>query len=149
MPRTYTTKHGKTAKMQTQNKTEEIVLLLLDVATRLREIAAEQARQGALTETILRGLDRGRGARDHADATLLLAVAEAVGDRGFKSGEVISHAAADLALREALTSADVTNAQELGCVLRRLEGVAVNGLRLERSADSRAGVVWSVHVCGD
>jgi len=60
---------------------------------------------------------------------------------------LFAHAGADAALRDAFEAADITNTQELGCVLRRLEGIAVEGLRLERVRNSREGVQWCVVVC--
>ena len=117
------------------------------VADLLQALVTEQARQGAQIAAILRLLERGRGARDEADAALLVAVVESVGDRQFTSRQLEAHADADPALREALLAADVTSAQELGCVFRRLEGAAVGGFRLERVAVQRAGIVWAVRVC--
>ena len=116
------------------------------VETLLRELVAEQARQRETLSAILRLLERGRGARDQADARLLLAVAEAINERPFTSSQLMAHSDADPALREALTAADITSAQELGCIFRRLEGILVNGFRLERVADQRAGVLWQVQV---
>jgi hypothetical protein len=117
------------------------------VETLLRAIRAEQTRQAGLLAEILRALERGRGPRDSADGALLLAVAEAIGDRPWTSAQLVAHANVDPALREALTAADITSAQELGCVCRRLEGIAVAGLRLDRVGRSREGVLWRVRVC--
>jgi hypothetical protein len=64
------------------------------------DIVAEQAQQRAVLSSILRLLERGRGPRDAADVALLMAVAEAVGDRPFTSAALIVHAQADPALRE-------------------------------------------------
>lgn len=118
-----------------------------DPATRLQEIAAEQARQGEMLSTILRLLERGRGARDAADVALLVAVAEAIGDRAFTSAQLMAHAEADPALHAALEAADIVSAQELGCVFRRLDGTTLAGIRLVRAGDQRAGIVWRVQVC--
>ena len=115
----------------------------------LREIQAEQAQQRETLATILRLLERGRGARDQADVALLLAVAESISTRPFTSGQLVAHADADPALREALTAADVTSAQQLGCLCRRIQGVALAGFRLVRVGDQRAGIQWQVQVCED
>ena len=115
--------------------------------TLLRGIVAEQARQRDTLSVILRLLERGRGARDKADVALLVAIAEAIGDRPFTSAQLMAHADADPALREAVTDADITNAQEFGCLCRRLEGIAAQGLRLERIDGGRDGVIWAVRVC--
>jgi hypothetical protein len=80
--------------------------------------------------------------KKRADIALLAAVAEAIGDRQFTSAQLMAHATVHPALHEALEAADITNAHELGCVFRRMEGIAVTGFRLER-----AGVVWQVRVC--
>ena len=100
-------------------------------------------------QRIIELLERGRGARDQADVALLLAVAEALGDRQFTSAALVAHAEADLALRQALVGADISTTRELGCLLRRLEGSVLSGLRLERMGDQRAGVVWRVQVSED
>ena len=112
----------------------------------LREISAEQARQRDTLAAILRLLEHGRGARDQADVALLVAIAEAVGDRPFTSAQLIAHAAADDALRDALLAADITTARELGTLCRRLEGVPLAGLCLARIKVHRDGIVWCVRV---
>lgn len=113
----------------------------------LREIAAEQARQRDTLAAIVRLLERNRGARDQADVALLVAIVEAIGDREFTSAQLLAHAEANLALREAIEAADITNAQELGCVFRRMEGMMLAGVRLAHVRDERAGAVWLVQVC--
>jgi hypothetical protein len=117
------------------------------VETLLRQVIAEQAQQRDMLSAILRLLERGRGAREQGDVALLVVIAEIFRDRQFTSGHVIAHTAADVALRDALEAVDITNAQELGCVFRRMEGDAMAGLRLARVANSRAGVLWQVQVC--
>jgi len=62
------------------------------VADLLQALVTEQARQGAQIAAILRLLERGRGARDEADAALLVAVVESVGDRQFTSRQLEAHA---------------------------------------------------------
>jgi hypothetical protein len=119
------------------------------VSELLRDIRAEQAHQRDTLAAILRLLERGRGARDAADIALLVAIAEAIGDRSFTSAQLIAHGDADPALRAQLLAADITGAQELGCVFRRLEGIALKGFRLERAGDERAGILWRVRVCED
>jgi hypothetical protein len=113
----------------------------------LAVLVEEQTRQRETLAQILRLLEHGRGARDAADVALLVAVAEAIGDRTFTSAQVVAHARTDPALRDAIDDADITNPQELGCVFRRLEGITVTGLRLERVGDQREGVQWRVQVC--
>jgi len=116
------------------------------VLDRLDAIAAEQSRQRDILDAIVRLLEHGRGARDQADVALLLAIAEAVGDRPFTSAQLIAHAAAAEALREALLAADITTRQELGTLCRRLEGVPLAGLCLTRVDTIRGAVVWVVRV---
>jgi hypothetical protein len=112
----------------------------------LTEIRAEQAQQRDMLAAILRLLERGRGARDAADVALLVAIAEAIGDRPFTSAQLMAHAEADPALREALLAADITTPRELGTLCRRLEGAPLAGWCLERVAAHREGVVWCVRV---
>jgi hypothetical protein len=59
----------------------------------------------------------------------------------------VAHAAIDPALGAALEAADICNAQELGCVFRRMEGITLTGLRLARAGADRACVRWRVQVC--
>jgi hypothetical protein len=116
------------------------------VVDALRELATEQRRQGEQLAAILRLLERHRGARDKADVGLLLAIAEAIGDRPFTSAQLMAHADADPALRAALTAADITTPRELGTLCRRLEGTPLAGLCLERVDEHRDGIVWRVRV---
>ena len=119
-----------------------------EVAALLRQVVTEQQRQGAQIDAILQALDRGRGARDHADADLIEAIKESFRDRTFTSGNVITLAQADAALAAALASADITSARELGHLLRRLEGVAIRGLLIERAPGaSRFGILWRCELC--
>ena len=114
----------------------------------LVEIRAEQVRQGALLERILRLLEHGRGPRDDADRRLVLAILESVGDRPFTCTDVVQHAQlADSGLRDALLGADVDTARDLGALLRRLHGITVDGVRVDRVDASRAGAVWSLRLC--
>lgn len=118
-----------------------------DVLDLLREIRAEQVQQREVLAAILRLLERGRGARDAADVALLIAIAEAIGDRPFTSAQLMAHADADPALREALTAADITTPRELGTLCaRRLEGAPLAGLCLERVHEHRDGILWRVRV---
>lgn len=107
----------------------------------------------ALLEAILaelRGIraavERGRAPRDEADAAVLLAIREAIADRPFTAGELIRHAAINLELHAALTSADITGAVDAGTLFRRLQGVDVRGLRIEHLGKSRDGVTWRVRL---
>ena len=56
-----------------------------------------------------------------------MTIAEVFRDRRFTSGQIVAHAGAELALGDALEAADITSAQELGCVFRRLEGITWQG----------------------
>jgi hypothetical protein len=103
-------------------------------------------RQRDTLADILRLLEHGRGARDQADVALLVAIAEAIGDRPFTSAQLIAHAAAADVLRDALLAADITTRQELGTLCRRLEGVPLAGLCLSRVDTVRGVVVWVVRV---
>ncbi len=117
-----------------------------DVAGLLRELLTEQARQRTMLAAILQQL-QGRGARDAADIALLVAIAEAIGDRPFTSAQLFAHGEAAPGLRDALIACDLTTPRELGCLCRRLEGVELKGLRLERVDATRDGILWRVRVC--
>jgi hypothetical protein len=88
-----------------------------------------------------------RGARDAADRALLVAIAESIGDRRFMSAELMHHATTIApALHEALRAADVQDAHELGVLFRRLHGVTIDGMRVERTDTTRDGVRWCVRL---
>jgi hypothetical protein len=132
-----------------RDKPDVVEALLRELVADQARQAAEQARQGETLATILRLLERGRGARDQADVGLLVAAAESLGDRTFTSAQVKTLAAAVPALRDALEAADIDDAQQLGCVFRRLEGKIIEGLCLEACQRSAGQpVVWRVLVCG-
>ena len=103
----------------------------------------------AKLDRVLELLERhDQGARDREDERLPLAVIEAVRDRPFTSAQLLAHAEADENLGAAITACDVTNARELGKLLRRLEGLDLHGVRLERVDERhRDGIVWRVQVC--
>lgn len=114
----------------------------------LHRILAEQGRQAEQIASIVRALDRGRGTRDAADVALLLAVTEAVGGRTCTTSEIVAHADVCPPLAAALRDADIDDAQQLGCVFRRVEGVSTAGLRLLNTGAKRGGaVVWRIEVC--
>jgi uncharacterized membrane protein len=91
-------------------------------------------------------LGSGRGARDQADRDLVPAIARAIGDRGFTSRELVDHAREDRALAAAILSTDTTNARELGKLLARVEGCAVDGFTVAKVDTGRDGLVWQVQV---
>jgi hypothetical protein len=105
----------------------------------LREILDGQRR-------ILAALERVYGPRDAADVALLVAIAEAIGDRRWTCGELVAHAALSPSLHDALENADITNARDLGWFCRRLCGNPRPDIRLARAGASRAGALWCVAV---
>lgn len=117
---------------------------LESIETLLRQVIAEQARHATIQADILRAIERSQGPRDAADQAVLVAIAEAIGDRRWTSGQLLEHAALVPALRDALLAADVTATSALGWFCRRVHGGPGPGTRLERVGDSRAGVLWRV-----
>jgi hypothetical protein len=115
---------------------------VVDVGTMLRRLEAIEARLAAL--------ERARGPRDGADADLLLAILEAIGDRAFTSVQLYAHAQTVApALLAAMLAADIDGVHPLGTVFRRLHGIEVRGLRLERQDGKyhRDGTLWRVQTC--
>jgi hypothetical protein len=111
----------------------------------LREIRAEQTRQAGVLADILRALDRGRTSLA-VHVALLVAIAEAIGDRDFTGAQLFAHARVAPALREALEACDLTSPREFGWLARRLEGSVLPGVRLDRVGESSAGLQWRVWV---
>jgi len=65
----------------------------------------------------------------------------------FTAGEVITNSELSVAaaLREALVAAlGAANARALGKLLRRVEGLELDGMRVQRCGQERDGVVWRV-----
>jgi hypothetical protein len=114
----------------------------------LREVMAEQNRQGAMLAAILRAVEaRAHRTSDPAESALLVTIAESIGNRPFRCKDLCAHAAADDALRDALEACDITTPRELGWLCRRVEREPVHeSIQLERQSDSRAGVVWRLRV---
>jgi hypothetical protein len=109
--------------------------LLRELVEEVRGLRADLARE------------RGRSpARDASVEALLPVLAAAVADRAFTSREVVEHAVVDGALRAALDKAGVVTGRQLGKWLRRAEGRAIAGVRLERIGTDRDGVIWRVRV---
>jgi hypothetical protein len=130
-------------------RSPDLAALLRDVIAELARQSAEQAKQAGVLTEIVALLRRGRGPRDEADQRLLVGILEAIGDHPFTSSELIEHARVNQALGSVLLGADVVDAHSLGCVLRRLHGSKIRGLRLERTAIDRSGARWRVVLCGD
>lgn len=92
-------------------------------------------------ERVERLVARGRGARDAADVHLIAAIAA----RGSNctTSEVFRHAAVAPDVAAALADAGVENPQQLGKLFARVEGIVIDGIRVERTgAIDREGVVW-------
>jgi len=85
-----------------------------------------------------------RGPRDAADERLLIAIAAAAGSLPFTSRQVFAHARTVPALAAAVQDADIGSVRELGKLLRRVEGVCIDGLRLERDDVVRGGILWRI-----
>jgi hypothetical protein len=98
-------------------------------------------------EARLEALERRSRPRDADDTRVLLAVASSIGGRRFSAAEVIRDAPWAPELAEALEAADCDSPRSLGRLFARLEGRDLHGLRLERVAEDRFGIVWVVRVC--
>lgn len=89
---------------------------------------------------------------DEARALLMVpALAAAVGSRCFTVAELCQLAATDLpgagAVRRAIVGAvglDAGAGKRLGHLLRRLSGIAIAGVTIERIGDESSGAVWCV-----
>jgi hypothetical protein len=88
------------------------------------------------------------GPRDRADAHLVAAIATAIGSRPFLSRELLAYARTDPALASALEAADIVSAYDLGNLLARLQGQAIDELRVARLDVGRAGTRWQITASG-
>lgn len=123
---------------------------MADLRETMQALAAEQAAQRVLLQRILDAVDRHRGPRDAADAAVLVAIGETIGDLDdFNARELFEHGESKLhpRLKAALTDADVVTVRDLGRLLPRLE-VGVGGLRLECiDATHRLGRRYQLRLC--
>ncbi len=74
-------------------------------------------------------------------ATVIAAIADAVGQRIFSVTELMHHAAADDALRAALAG---MNAKQIGKLLHKNAGVNFGGCSVERMGEERGGALWRI-----
>ena len=98
-----------------------------------------------IRDLLRRAEDRATGRRvprDDRHVALVRAIAGAARGLAFTSAELIAHAQVEGALRDALVACDALNARRLGKLLRRIEGVEIGGLVVERVGESGEGVVW-------
>jgi hypothetical protein len=102
---------------------------LEEQATQIRELKARAAR----TEQRLAAYEARKGPRDHQDRALHAAMADAWAGLPFKASSMMRRAKAVPGLAAALVASDITNERELGHLLRRLEGVELQGVTLERA----------------
>jgi hypothetical protein len=116
----------------------------------LREIPAAslEARVAALEATVdqqdkvLARLVSSRGRYGDADLRVLVEIDEAAAWLTFRAKSIMRRAADVPALRAALDEALIETPQELGLLLGRLRGVAVEGVRLQRGKHQRGGWWW-------
>jgi len=92
----------------------------------------------------LAALEKRFGPRDAADERLLIAIAAAAGSLPFTSRQVVAHARTVPALAAAIQDAAIGSVRELGHLLRRVEGICIEGLRLERHDVVRSGIQWRI-----
>ena len=121
----------------------ELVDLRLDVNDLRREHAAMQARLAVVEARIGRTI----GPRDDSDCSLVLTIAETAAGTAWSTPELFRHAKTIPALKTALVNAECSSPKKLGKLCGRLEGTTINGLRIERVGEGRAGILWRVVVC--
>lgn len=114
-----------------------------DALSLLREIRDELR--------LLRADLAGHGRRPQTDAAnLLRLIATFAGDRAFSARELVDHAklptSSDL-LAAIVAAVGTVNPRKLGKCLRRLEGLDLDGLRLEVVGVDRSGLIWLLRVC--
>ena len=85
---------------------------------------------------------RAPGPRDHADVALVAVLTTSTRGLSFTTAAVWRHRVVDEALAAALRHADIDSPKQLGRLLRRLEGRAVDGIRIARVGADREGIIW-------
>ena len=87
------------------------------------------------------------GPRDPSDRALVHVLGTAsCGERFTAAGMWRRALVGDVALADALATCDMENAKQLGKLLRRLEGIDVDGVTIHREGSNREGLVWRARV---
>ena len=82
-------------------------------------------------------------------AELVAAIRAAIGDRVFSSAELIEHCDVAPELAVAITeTVGGFNTRKVGRVLRRVEGMDLDGLRVARIGSDSNGVTWQIIALG-
>jgi hypothetical protein len=88
------------------------------------------------------------GPRDQADAQVLVEIAALLGSARFTSRQIIELAQTQTAetqpLADALEAADLVTGYDVGHLLARVKGQAIDELRVERLDVGRAGTSWRI-----
>jgi len=95
-------------------------------------------------ELAVAALQRARGPRDAEDAEVLPVLARQIGGRTFSSRELLEHAEKDPEVKRVLDNAGLTTVREIGCYLRRMRDVPLDGRTIRR--DGRRWCVQVAHV---
>ena len=114
----------------------------------LRELVAEVA-------GLRCAMERPRQLQDDRAAVLemLTAINSAVADRAFTARDILAHAALPQSWRLQTAIGAVVGAgspaRTLGRALRRIDGLALGGLSVQRIGENRDGAIWLVRVLGE
>jgi hypothetical protein len=111
--------------------------MLREVVSNQRAILAELAALRQMVEP----LARGRGPRDGADAQLLEHMVPFVSRTSIRCREVFDAAHNSPALAQALLNADIENSKQLGKLFGRIQGVEIDGRRIEHVSAGRWRIV--------
>jgi hypothetical protein len=117
----------------------------------VQRIAELETRLEAVTAR-LTALESMHIPRDNGDSALLHVLASEIGERSFTAIDLLRHAALKPRLHAALIGADLTNAREIGCWLRRRlisERGPAAGLRIELAKRTGGRRFWRVCLCAD
>jgi hypothetical protein len=111
---------------------------------RVAELAACVEQLASEVERLKR--QQRRGTRDDDDRRVVVAIALAIGARSFTSREVIAHTrVASTTLAAVLAVADCETPRSLGRLLRRCEGLDIDGHTVRRAGVENTGIVWRIH----
>jgi len=115
----------------------EQIEVLIEIRDELRGLRADLARRGADPQA------------DAATADLLRLITDAAGTSRFSAWELVEHSRLPIraGLRGAMAAAGAAeNCRRVGKLLKRIEGVEVDGRCVVRVGADREGAIWQVRV---
>ena len=121
---------------------DEHAAILKQQAQQIADLTARIENDGALSVSAAARI----GPRDGADVRLLAAITLSIGSVVWTCAQLFRHADTEPAIQHALQGADITTPIELGILLSRCEGRAIDGRVVRRARLRRGRARWWVEL---